>query len=128
MIDTTSSGMDDRLRILQMVETGKVSASEGAQLLGALGKGRAPRPAATALREGGVRWLRVRVTDLATGRSKVTVNLPVGLLNWGMRNIGPEIGDFDMNELVQALDEGAQGKIVDVVDDEDGEHVEIYLE
>jgi hypothetical protein len=116
------SSQDDRLRILQMIENGKINAAEGVELLGAFGKERAPRPPAPRATEGGVRWFRVRVTDLNTGRSKVTVNLPVGLLNWGMRNFGSEVGDFDMNDLVRALDEGAQGK------EEDGEHVEIFLE
>jgi hypothetical protein len=130
MIGGYASNQDDRLRVLQMIENGKINAAEGIEILGALGKERVapPPPPAPALAGGGARWLRIRVTDLATGRNKATVSLPVGLVNWGMRNFGSEVGNFDMNDLVRALDEGAQGMIIDVTDEEDGEHVEIYLE
>jgi hypothetical protein len=33
-----------------------------------------------------------------------------------------------MSEIMEALRSGTTGKIVDVMDDEDGEHVEIYVE
>ena len=129
---------DDRLHILRMVEEGKISAAEGISLLEALEQGRKParnpgRPALAAGNTGGSpRWLRVRVTDLYTGRSKTTVNIPFGLLDWGL-NIGahfaPEMAGYDLQELTRVLsEEGVDGKIVDVVDDEDGEHVEIYVD
>jgi len=129
---------DEKLRILRMVEEGKISASEGISLLEALEYGRkAPRgpshpalPAGTA--GGSPRWLRVRVTDLDTGRSKATVNIPFGLMDWGLRigaHFAPEMGGYDLQELSRVLsEEGVDGKIVDVIDDEDGEHVEIYVD
>jgi hypothetical protein len=33
-----------------------------------------------------------------------------------------------MDQLMEALRIGTTGKIIDVVDDEDGEHVEIFVE
>jgi hypothetical protein len=33
-----------------------------------------------------------------------------------------------MNNVMQAVRSGMTGKIIDVIDDEDGEHVEIYVE
>jgi hypothetical protein len=33
-----------------------------------------------------------------------------------------------MSEIMEALRSGVTGKIVDVMDEEDGEHVEIYVE
>jgi len=33
-----------------------------------------------------------------------------------------------MTNVMEALRSGMTGKIIDVVDDEDGEHVEIYVE
>jgi hypothetical protein len=33
-----------------------------------------------------------------------------------------------MDQLMEALRSGMTGKIIDVVDDEDGEHVEIFVE
>jgi hypothetical protein len=76
-------------------------------------------------------WFRVRVTDLASGRVKVIVNLPIGLVNWGMKigaRYAPEVSDFDFNELSEMLQSGAGGKMVDVMDEEDGEHVEVFID
>jgi hypothetical protein len=33
-----------------------------------------------------------------------------------------------MEELIEALDQGVTGKIVDIVDEEDGQRVEIFIE
>jgi hypothetical protein len=131
---------DERLRILRMVEEGKISASEGISLLDAIEKGRkagkSPNrlPASTgAGREAGAaRWFRVQVTDLFTGRSKATVNIPMGLMDWGLRigaQFAPEVSNYNLDELSRILrEEGMGGKIIDVVDDEDGEHVEIFVD
>ena len=134
----TSNPDDEKLRILRMVEEGKISASEGISLLEALDRGRKParnpnRPALNAgSASGSPRWLRVRVTDLNSGRSKATVNIPFGLMDWGLRigaQFAPEMGSYDLQELSRVLsEEGVEGKIVDVIDDEDGEHVEIYVD
>jgi hypothetical protein len=130
-----SSQDNEKMRILRMVEEGKISASEGISLLEAWERGRKPakgqnRPASSA--SGGQRWLRVRVTDLYTGRSKATVNIPFGLMDWGLRigaQFAPEVGSYDLEELSRILsEEGVNGKIVDVTDEEDGEHVEIYVD
>lgn len=36
--------------------------------------------------------------------------------------------DVAFDELIAAIQEGAQGKLIDVYDEEDGEHVEIFIE
>ena len=79
------------------------------------------------------RWLRVRVTDQVTGKQKVSVNLPMGLVDVGMKmgaKFAPEIDGLDLGELMSHLDASAigGGKIIDVTDDEDGERVEIFVE
>lgn len=67
-----------------MVEEGKISASEGIFLLEAWDRRRKParspnRPTPNlGGSAGSPRWLRVRVTDLDTGRSKATVNCKSG--------------------------------------------------
>ena len=40
----------------------------------------------------------------------------------------PEIEDIDMQEIFKAINEGAMGRIIDVVDEKDGEHVEVFIE
>jgi hypothetical protein len=40
----------------------------------------------------------------------------------------PDIKDIAFDEMVASIDSGAEGKIIDVYDEEDGEHVEIFIE
>ena len=40
----------------------------------------------------------------------------------------PEFEGLDLEELGDALRQGLTGKIVDVVDEEDRQHVEVYIE
>ena len=123
---------EERMKILRMIEEGKLTAEEGAKLLSALGESRARVTTSSITRgPGAARWLRVKVTDMSTGRSKATVQIPIGLLEAGMKigaHFAPEVEGVDMSEIMEALRSGVTGKIVDVMDDEDGEHVEIYVE
>jgi hypothetical protein len=117
------------MQILKMIEDGTITADEGAKLLAALEEGAAKNEQITP--SGQARWMRIRVTDLNTGRAKVNVNLPMGLVNFGMKmgaRFAPEMEDIDLDEIIQAIKEGAQGKIVEVEDEEDNERVQIYIE
>ena len=40
----------------------------------------------------------------------------------------PEVADLDFEQLKEMLESGVGGKVVDVIDEEDGEHVEIFIE
>lgn len=119
---------EERMRILKMIQEGKITAEEGAKLLAALRDSRKEiRPPSPApLRKG---WLRVRVTDMRTGRTKVNVNLPMGLVDAGM-NIATQFApDVNFAEIAEAIRAGSmEGKIVDVIDEEDGEHVEVFID
>ena len=121
----------ERLKILRMVEAGKLNANEGISLLQALGQDPWSTRSGSQPLTSGARWFRVRVTDLVTGKSKARVSIPMGLMEWGLRigaQFAPEVADVDLQELGQVLNSGIEGKIIDVVDDEDGEHVEIFIE
>jgi hypothetical protein len=122
---------EERMRILNMIREGKITAEEGAKLLAALSgahkASRKPAPRPT----GGPRWFRVRVTDLDTGKTKTSVSIPLGLMEWGIQigaQFAPEVGELNLDKLNEMLQSGVEGKIVDVVDQEDGEHVEIFIE
>lgn len=131
---------EERMKILKMVEEGKISPEEGAKLLAALSESAGNKAGSSAgaassyanvRGAGGARWLRVRVTDIATGKQKVSVNLPIGLVSVGAKiaaKFAPEAENLEINQIMEAIKSGAQGKIIDVTDDEDGEHVEIYVE
>ncbi len=123
---------EERMKILKMIEEGKLSAEDGAKLLVALSEGRrGPSAQASARTAGAGRWLRVRVTDIATGRSKASVQIPLGLIDAGMKigaHFAPEVEGVDLSHVMEAVRSGMTGKIIDVTDEEDGEHVEIYVE
>ena len=128
------ASVEERLKVLKMIEEGKISPEEGAKLLAALAESQKPpsRPsAAPGAAEGGPRWFRVRVTDAVTGKPKVNVNIPMGLVNVGLKmgaRFAPGIEVEQMEELAAVLRSGATGKVMDVTDEEDGEHVEIFVE
>jgi hypothetical protein len=122
---------EERMKILKMIQEGKITAEEGAKLLAALreSRGKSVRPGGPLVGNKG--WLRVRVTDMSTGRTKVNVNLPLGLMDAGLRigaQYAPELQGLDLNQLISEVRSGASGKIIDVIDEEDGEHVEIFIE
>jgi hypothetical protein len=131
---------EDRLKILKMLEEGKVDADEAARLLEALNGSEKP--------SGKAKWLRVRVYDKDESKPKVKVNLPLSLIKvlsrFGKLKMGmpakvqerlKEKGiDFDgedlkdVERLIEEASEEGRLTIADVVDDEDGEKVEIYIE
>ena len=77
------------------------------------------------------RWLRIRVTDLESGRQRVAVNLPLSWLAVGLRlgaKYSPEVAGLDIDELLGALQAGASGQVVDVEDLDDGQRVQIFIE
>lgn len=122
---------EERMQILKMIEEGKISASEGAELLRALdqddpGKENEPLKGASI-----PRWFRVRITDTSTGKDKVNVNIPMGLVNVGMKmgaRFTPEIEGVEFDKIHELIRSGAQGKVIDIVDNEEGERVEIFVE
>ena len=121
---------EERMKILKMIEDEKITAEEGAKLLSLLGSGGGPKNAPRG-RAGAPRSLRVRVTDVKTGRSKASVQIPLSLVDAGMKigaHFAPEIEGVEMDRVMEAFQSGMTGKIIDVIDDEDGEHVEIFIE
>ncbi|HEY3028639.1 MAG TPA: hypothetical protein VGJ68_00480 [Bradyrhizobium sp.] len=121
---------EERMQILRMIQNGQISAEEGAKLLAALDEGKRSEAAANVAATQG-KFLRVRVTDMSSGRTKVNVNVPLALVNVGLRmgaRFMPDLAGMDSGEIMNAIRSGMQGKIVDVEDAEDGEKVEVYIE
>lgn len=128
-----NAGESERLAVLRMVGAGQVSVEEGARLLGSLSsRGRAMTAAAPAVEQpNSPRWFRVRVSDTRSGRTRVSVNLPYAMVRWGLSvgaHFAPEIDEINLQELADKLEQGYSGKLIDVVDEEDFEHVEIFVE
>jgi hypothetical protein len=114
----------DRTAILEQLSTGKISAAEAAKLLGS-----PSQPNAEPLNPN--RRLRVRVSNLESGRDRVNVNLPMNLVEAGLK-IGaryePKVADFNLQEILDAVRSGAEGKLVDVENWESGERVEVFID
>jgi hypothetical protein len=121
-----------------MVADGKITADEAATLLETLDEGQAsaskaaPAAGPTSIPQGGAgRYFRVRVTDTITGRVRVNVRLPVGVINAGLKmgmKFAPNVEGVDYAAIAAAIQSGEMGKIVDVDDDKDGERVEVFIE
>ncbi len=145
-----------RMRILDLVAQGKLSVQEAEALLGAAAA--APTASAAAEPEAGAnqgrrpRRMRIQVSDLHTQRTKVNLILPLGVVKAGLRlgaalkpwtwggeaadgeaegrppkEVLAHLGD-DLLALQALFDEAEVGPMVDVYDEEDGEHVLIALE
>ncbi len=129
------STAEERLRILKMVQEGKITAEEAIQLIDALDAHPDPLAPPTAPepppppRMG--KWLRVRVTDTNTGKVRVNVRLPINVVSAGLKmgaKFSPEVEGLDMDQLMGFVRSGEVGQVVDVFDEEDGEHVEVFVE
>lgn len=121
----------EKMQILKMVEEGKITTEEGVELLDAL----ETREETENLKNiDGPKWMKIRVFD-PDDTTKVNVNIPVSLLNVVMKvsnNFVPELKDNgldeeDFKEILKTIQDGAQGKIVDI-ESENGEKVEIIVE
>lgn len=129
----------ERLRILQLLEQRKITASEAAELLRALGD--PPRDARRRERSrwtaevlappsDRARWFRVRVTDERTGRIRTNVSVPIGMVGFGLsfaRRLRNVPGVTTVDDLFEAIRAGRRGTIFDV-SNEGGERVEIVID
>jgi hypothetical protein len=132
--------MEERMKILQMVQEGKITPEDAAQLLEAIGSERprqgGPQHQSHPMDEpSGLgrkpRFLRVRVTDTDSGRPRVNVRLPISMVTVGIKmgsRFAPQIEGMDAEQLMTIIESGEIGQIVDVYDEDDGEHVEVFLE
>ncbi|MEZ4637057.1 MAG: hypothetical protein R2873_15195 [Caldilineaceae bacterium] len=126
---------EERIKVLKMIQEGKVTAEEGTRLLAALDKsrqrsGRSPRSAPPPPSAGDGRWVRLRVSNTRSGKTQVNLQIPIGLVNMGLQIGGrfvPELNNLDIGQLQDAMQSGARGKILEVMDD-DGDLVEIFVE
>lgn len=121
-----ASSTNERNHILYMVESGKVTAAQAAQLLDTLEL--EPERSRGQSRN---RTARVRVTNLATNRQKVNVTIPVSLIQVGLRlgtRLAPQVSGSALEDLLRAIEGGATGRLLDLQDLEEGERVEIFAE
>lgn len=127
----------ERMRILELLEQGKITAAEAAELLSALedrGRDRRERGrwsgwGPSEPPPGAPRRFRLRVTDTRTGREHANFTLPLGMLGIGI-GIGRKFrmpGNQHMDMIMEAVRAGKRGTIFDISGG-DGERVEISIE
>ncbi|QSQ09006.1 hypothetical protein H0A61_01363 [Koleobacter methoxysyntrophicus] len=124
---------EETVQILKMVEEGKITADQAVQLIEAGNLFDNSKDRSTAV-SGRAKWLRVRVYDINSNKRKVNISIPLSLVSIGLK-LGTKFGldkadlkGIDFNEIIQLIQEGEEGKLVDVIDEESGEKVEVYVD
>jgi len=132
---------DEKLRILKMVETGTITASQAAELLSSLPE--EPTTEEPTIKEGSAtqaKWMKILVTNRETGKNKVNLRIPLKLFPWKLMekglfiNISDKVDQdgtayqFDKELVMQMINNGEPGVIIDVDDEDDDEKVLITLE
>lgn len=134
-----------RMEILELLSNGKITAAEAANLLSdveepaaaekapppPVEKAHAAPPPPAAANGEEPSWFRVRVANLETGKNRVTVNIPIRMMKFGLKigsRFSPEIENLDWNELTGMMKDMKSGMLVDVQDEDSNEHVQVYLD
>ncbi len=125
-----STSKEERNRILHMIESGQVTATEAAQILDTL---EPDRIAERTSERGRDRLLRIRATTLNARAQKVyvTATLPMRLIRTGMRlgvSFIPQMSSAALEDLLKSIENGATGRLLDLQDMEKGERLEIFAE
>ena len=125
----------DKIKILQMIQNGKITAEQGIELLNACSesemKASTQNTAVVGSRSSTAQWVRVIVTDMRSGKRRVNVRMPAGLVNTGAKfgaRFSIDRENLDPAILRDSIKSGKIGKILDVADDDEQERVEIFLE
>ncbi len=121
---------DEKMQILGMVEESKINAKEAMELMNALEQSQEDITL-----KSDIKWLKVRVKT-RDEKDKVNVNIPISLVDVGLKlasTYAPnfkksDLEKFDVESIIQAVQNGAEGNIVDVEDEENQTHVKVYVE
>ena len=114
----------ERMKILKMLEEGKLSVEDASRLIQAVESSQEAETGSAP------KWLRIRVHE--GGVEKVKVDLPVSLMKIAMKFV-PEDSKRRMEEegihldqVLKQVQAGSGGKLVEVTDGD--QQVEIYVE
>jgi hypothetical protein len=125
---------EERLMILKLLKDGKINADEAARLLEVVdvNKSKADRSQEEPeIEKGRGKYFHVKITDAATGKIRANIRIPLSVMGAGAKfgaHFAPQIEGLEEEDIMRLVRSGEVGKVLDVFDDEDGEHVEIYIE
>jgi hypothetical protein len=122
---------DERNRILDMIESGQITAAQAAQLLDTL----VPEPEQPE-RQMQNRTVRIWMTDMTTNRRNmnVTATMPVYLISMSLRLLArlvsqvSQLNDGTIQNVIRAIEKGTTGRLLDLQDLEEGKRLEIFVE
>ncbi|XMB66665.1 hypothetical protein RI065_10230 [Mycoplasmatota bacterium zrk1] len=124
---------EEKMKILEMIEKGMVSAEEGATLLDSVDT----HDKVTPIKKGPFKMFKVRV--LSKDGDKVNIQVPLSLakialstgkginFNGKINGVDFEQLGLDLEKILDMIDEGNIGKLVDI-ESADGDIVEVYVE
>ena len=133
--------LNEKLRILKMVENGTITAEEASQLLAALNSSESSGQKA--------KWLKIRVYKNSSEKPEVKVSVPIAVAKLATKiggkfhvsipkkakekmeekgiDLDPETFE-NIDKLFDELAVNGRFDLVNVIDEEDGERVEIFVE
>ncbi len=119
---------DERNRILNMIESGQITAAQAAQLLDTL----VPEYE----HSGGQmqnRTVRIWMTDMSTNRRKmnITATMPINLISMSLRilaRLASQFNDGTIQNVIRAVEKDTTGRVLDLQDLEEGKRIEIFVE
>lgn len=112
---------EERLQILRMLESGKISAEAAANLLEAVDSPSPPNRPKT---------LKVRIVE--PNRRANTISVSIGMADWLLRWVGSMVhvnvdgAQIDLEKIGELIRAGVPGKVVDIEDG--GRRIEVWLE
>ncbi len=122
---------EETLKILKMVEEKKISAEEAGKLLEALERSKG-KDETSQQKTGKV--LRVKVFEGDLSKPKVNLNIPLNVVKFIGKLVPDRVKtkldehDVSLEQIMQMVEKGESGKLIEVEDKEDNERVEIYIE
>ncbi len=129
---------EERMQILKMIENGKISAEEGMKLMEAVDSSQSSDEGATTnvIARPRKKKFRIQVFEGDMNKPKVNVNIPLGLAEIATKfvpksvqanmNVGGEA--FDLREVIQMVQNGEDGTLLEVEDADDKTRVIISVD
>ncbi|MBN1524360.1 MAG: hypothetical protein JW904_07760 [Spirochaetales bacterium] len=123
----------EKLRILKMIEDGKISAEEGSRLMEALETQESATREKQPENPLGAQ-LHIKVSDIDSGTAKVNLTIPIGIAHM-VKSLIPaeeieklEKQGINLNAIFALVSSGSVGKILDIEDQENNHHIVISVE
>jgi len=111
---------EERMRILKMLEEGKISADDAAKLLAAVEGGTKAKGVICCAPGTARKVLHVEIQGEGDEKPRVNVNVPLELIRVAMSLIPKdarakmEAKGIDLDNITQMIEDGVEGKIVEV--------------